>query len=457
VAVECGYLTVPEDRSGDPADTILIAYAEFNSRAASPAADAVVYLEGGPGGSGLDSAPALYPVLIEPLLATRDVLVLDQRGSGHSLPQLQCPETWDVDAEDNLTPEARKAEMDAALAVCKARLEQAGANPAAYTTTANADDVADLVRSLGYDQATLYGGSYGTKLALALMRRHPELVRAAVLDGVSPLEINTDLALNAKLAAAYDLLFGLCEQDEGCAAAYPELRARFFALADKLNAEPAPYTIRVDGEKREQYLSGDDLLAMMFVLLFLGPDAIGMIPMRIAQMEAGNFAVASSLDQLMRTLERSISDGMMNSINCAEETLLNTPEALEAAVVEFPEYAGVMRESFLLTGADAIARCRAWGAEPAEPGFSAAVTSTIPTLLLAGQLDVQTPVAWARQAAASLPNGRLIELPWLGHVAAAQHICPAGIVVRFIEDPAAELDTSCIEKLRPPRFFGVDN
>jgi pimeloyl-ACP methyl ester carboxylesterase len=209
----------------------------------------------------------------------------------------------------------------------------------------------------------------------------------------------------------------------------------------------------VDGEKRAQSLSGDDLLVMMFVLLFLGPDATGMIPMRIAQMEEGNFAVASSLDQLMRTLEQSISDGMMNSINCAEETLLNTPEELDAKIVEYPEYAGVMRESFLLTGADAIARCRAWGAQPAEPAFSTAVTSTIPTLLLAGQLDVQTPTAWARQAARSLPNGRLVELPWLGHVASAQHICPAGIVVQFVEDPAANLDTTCIEKLRAPRFL----
>ena len=379
--------------------------------------------------------------------------MLDQRGSGYSEPQLQCPETWDVDAGDNLTPEARKAEMDAALARARRAWRRDGANPGAYTTTANADDVADLVRSLGYEQATLYGGSYGTKLALVLMRRHPELVRAAVLDGVSPVEINTDLALNTKLATAYDLVFDLCEQDADCAASYPDLRARFFSLVDRLNQEPAPYTVRVDGEKREQTLSGDDLLVMMFILLFLGPDAIGMIPMRIAQMEAGNFAVASSLDQLVRTLEQSISDGMMNSINCAEETLLNTPADLDASIAEFPEYAGVMRESFLLTGADAIDRCLAWGALPAEPGFSTAVTSTIPTLLLAGQLDVQTPIAWARQAAESLPNGRLIELPWLGHVSSAQHICPAGIVAQFVEDPAAELDTSCIEKLKPPRFL----
>jgi pimeloyl-ACP methyl ester carboxylesterase len=175
--VQCGYLSVPEDHTRPQGSKIRLAIAIFKSASAHPKPDPVVYLQGGPGGPLVD---ALGPSFTSNSLAAwpgdRDLILLDQRGTGNSQPSLACPE---------LTTMAH-ARFVEAMRACHDRLVREGINLNDYTTLQSTGDVHDLVQALGYRQANLYSISYGTRLALTVMRLSPSDVRSVVLDSVFP-------------------------------------------------------------------------------------------------------------------------------------------------------------------------------------------------------------------------------------------------------------------------------
>ena len=163
--IDCGYLFVPETRDDSSSPSIQLAYAVLYAPTESPQPDPVIYLAGGPGGSAVKE---LDGWLDAPYLQDRDLVLLDQRGTGYSLPTLNCPEM-------------EQAVQDATQA-CRDRLVEEGVDLQAYSSVENAADVADLRVALGYDEWNLYGISYGTRLALTVMRDHPEGVRSVVLE-----------------------------------------------------------------------------------------------------------------------------------------------------------------------------------------------------------------------------------------------------------------------------------
>ena len=191
--VYCGYLVVPENRASLNSALIQLHMAVFQSFAEGPEPDPVVHLAGGPGSSSLDVAGYLFGQGLDAVLDHRDFIFFDQRGTGHSSPRLDCPE------RNALTPtllsgalsddESFQAIVDA-FHRCRDRLRAQGIDLSAYNSAASAADVNDLRLALGYNQLDLYGDSYGTRLALTVMRDYPEAVRSVVLDSTYPLEVN---------------------------------------------------------------------------------------------------------------------------------------------------------------------------------------------------------------------------------------------------------------------------
>ena len=166
--VTCGYLTVPEDRSQPDGYVVELAVAIISPTGANPDPVPVVYLEGGPGGASLISTDAFQA---EPIVEDHTLILFDQRGTGFSIPSLNCPELEDDTSSDEDPVQA-----------CRDRLEADEINLQMYNSAANAADVYDLVTALGYDQVNLWGISYGTKLGLTILRDYPEIVQSAVLD-----------------------------------------------------------------------------------------------------------------------------------------------------------------------------------------------------------------------------------------------------------------------------------
>src|SRR4051812_36460587 len=185
-AYSCGYLTVPVDHVHSAGPTLKIAVARVKAVSPNPKLDPIVYLTGGPGVSGFIRAPG---VVKKGLNADRDVIFVDQRGTLHADPFLNCPEidTFGV-ASLGLAPTAARTETAhlAATDGCHARLRASGYNLTTFDTAQNAADIADLRTALGIKEWNIYGVSYGSDLALTILRAHPAGVRSVVVDGVVP-------------------------------------------------------------------------------------------------------------------------------------------------------------------------------------------------------------------------------------------------------------------------------
>ncbi len=452
VEMDCGYLIVPEDRSQPDGPTIRLAVAIFKARLQDSAPDPVVYLAGGPGGSALRQAPALVRSMNR-LLRTRDLIVFDQRGAGFSEPSLDCPEmdaSYYALLDDNLDAAARAERRAAAARRCRERLARQGVNLAAYTSAANAADVNDLRLALGYTEWNLLGVSYGTRLALTVLRDYPDSVRSVILDSVYPPQVSLPEGVTTSAARAFDTLFTGCASDLVCSRNYPNLEATFYALVDRLNKTPLSLSVRdpLWGDPYTLLLNGDQLVQNLFELLYQ-TDAIPLLPRAIAALDAGDVRLFATLASQNLLGPHFSSEGMYYSVECADEAPFSTAESIAAAAV------GVdvrLSRVFAAQAQQSLAICADWGAAVLGDIENTAVASDVPALVLSGQYDPITPPSWARQTAESLSRSTFYEFAGLGHGAAFSHLCPMSIVVAFVNDPTVAPNAACAARLDGPDF-----
>lgn len=445
--VECGYLTVPEQRGDPDSQTIQLAVAIVHTSAPNPAPDSVVYLSGGPGAAALEQAIPFARGWAH-MLESRDFVVFDQRGTGHSIPSLDCPESTQLTQEllgQDITRAAKvQAEVDTALH-CRERLAQSGINLAAYTSAASAADMHDLRQALGYRSWNLFGISYGTRLALTAMRDYPQDIRSAMLDSTYPLQVNLFTAMPANFSRSLSLLFTTCTNDPVCNQTYPDLETVFRTLVAQLNEDPItvwpsdPLTneavpIRVDGT---------ELVSVLFRLLY-DTYAIPDLPQMIYDTYNGNDGLLTRMQQ--RRLNRTagtFSHGMYFSISCSEEIAFATEEDVNASIETDPLlttfFTGIPENT-----PEIFRLCTQWGVHPPDPIENQPVSSSIPTLFLAGEYDPITPPSWARLAASTLETSYVYEFPATGHAVISRGICPLTIMHSFLSNPMTPPDASCI-------------
>ena len=247
---ECGYLIVPENRLRADSPLIRLHVAIFRNRLGVAVADPVVHLAGGPGSSSLNVASYMFGQGLDAILDQRDFILFDQRGTGYSQPRLDCPERTSITGtllERGLSAAGNHEIILDAFRRCRDRLVGQGTDLSAYHSAASAADLNDLRLALGYEKLNLYAVSYGTRLALTLMRDHPEGVRSAVLDSVYPPQVNlyTELAPNAE--RAFNTFFAHCADDASCNQSYPDLRGVFYRTVDQLNASPVSVPFSAGG------------------------------------------------------------------------------------------------------------------------------------------------------------------------------------------------------------------
>ena len=255
--VQCGYLTVLENRAKPDGRRIRIFVMRAPAVSATPKPDPIVYLSGGPGGAG--SFEVAFMVK-HGLNADREVIFVDQRGTHRADPLLGCPE-WEQFLYDAVSvpfaAESTTAADAAAIKKCRDRLAATGVDLAAYNSTENAADIADLRVALGIDTWNVYGVSYGSKLALTVLRDHPQGIRSVVLDSVSPPTNNIVEKWWSAPASSFKAIFAACAAQPACATAYPNLEADFTATVNRLDTTPvvaqvkdasgAPVTVNIDG------------------------------------------------------------------------------------------------------------------------------------------------------------------------------------------------------------------
>jgi len=437
----CGYLVVPENRDTPNSALIQLHVAVFLSRAEGPDPDPVVHLAGGPGSSSLDVAGYLFGQGLDAILERRDFIFFDQRGTGHSLPRLDCPE------REALTPallSGTLSEAEAFAAIvdafhrCRDRLTAQGIDLSAYNSAASAADVNDLRLALGYNQLNLYGDSYGTRLALTVMRDYPEAVRSTVLDSAYPLEVNlyTTLAPNAE--RAFNIFLDDCAADPTCNAAYPNLRAVFYNLVDQLNASPVTVSFSAGGMSHTALLTGDLLIDVLFGGLY-NPSVTASMPKMIYQIRSGEYAILRN--RLSLYFDTSNARGMNTSVQCAEEVPFNSgEEAFTAAQGVQPAIAAFFPESVQ----PLFRVCQDWTSIPPDPNENQPVNSDIPGLILAGAFDPITPPAWGQMTAGHLANSYYYEFPGNGHWVTRSSRCALSITLAFLDNPHTAPDATCL-------------
>lgn len=240
--VACGKVSVSEDHEDPEGRRIDLAFMIFKSRSLVPAPDAVVHLHGGPG-VGIVARTSVTTTFFEHLRTRRDVVAFDQRGVDQSASaESRCFDTLSSDPEALV--QATKGLGDAAALTrkmtraCLDEIAASGADITKINTWQNAQDVQAVMHTLGYPTYNIYGISYGTKLGQEVMRSAPEGLRSVVLDSVAPVQAPIYDTLALPHAEAIQSIFDACTADAKCAAAYPDLKARFWALFTRLETQP---------------------------------------------------------------------------------------------------------------------------------------------------------------------------------------------------------------------------
>jgi pimeloyl-ACP methyl ester carboxylesterase len=450
--LECGYLTVPENRTNPDTQMIRLHVAIFRSRNPNAAPDPLIHLSGGPGSHGSSIIAYHFQQGEGRFVEDRDYIFFDQRGTGNSEPSLFCPERDDISARllsENLTIEQQnQLEIDAYIA-CRDRLSAQGIDLTAYNSAASAADVNDLRIALGYDRINLYAVSYGTRLALTIMRDYPTIVRSAILDSVYPPEQNLYTRWSPNAQRAYDALFAACTLDPECSAEFPDLEAAFYETVDTLNASPArvPVADPITGREVDALLTGDLLIDVVFGALYR-PDVMSRLPRMIVDVRRGYYSPFLQ-GRLSRYLDRTTSRGMQLSVQCGEEIVFSSKPELEAEAAEVQPQ---ITRNYLPEMEMLYDVCPQWITTAPNPIENQPVRSPIPALIYAGHFDPITPPEWGQTTSQNLTQAYYLEFATAGHWVMRVDRCPVEIAAAFLNDPTTAPDTSCIAGMPLPDF-----
>jgi pimeloyl-ACP methyl ester carboxylesterase len=436
--LRCGTLTVPEDYSKPNGRQVVLPFAVLASSAATPLADPVIYLQGGPGESTFTSLIELAN--LGPIRETREVILLEQRGSGAANPSLDCGGTTDPTE----------------LATCYGDLRAQGVDFEQYNNVNSARDFEMLRRALNIAQWNLFGVSYGTTLAMYVMRQFPDGVRSVVLD--SPTAPGADIA-RADVTSQLDGLsrmFERCSADEACNARYPDLRNRFLETMSRLDAQPVALT----GSAAQ--IIGDSLDSGAFVGQVIGGLAgwslMDRMPALVDAVSRQEFERLPAILEQASSPATPIGDdlppfasGLGLSIYCGELHYSRLADGPDNTAEQWPElvWQNLVPVYFVA--------CKegVWPIRPVDRKLLARVNSSVPTLILLGALDPLTSRAEAQRAAAGLRNGFSVTVPEATHSIAVNNVCTLDIMKTFVDKPATNPDQSCLSAI-PKRRYRTD-
>jgi pimeloyl-ACP methyl ester carboxylesterase len=432
---QCGWLEVAENPGEPDGRKIKIRVARIPGRGRVVEPDPLVFFAGGPGQAATESWPIIAGALRK-VGETRDVLLVDQRGTGQSN-ALKCPQ---IELE-----EALAADWDRLAPMTQKCLETIDGDPRFYTTTIAMHDIDAAREALGYEQVNLYGGSYGTRAAQVYYRLFPERVRSIVLDGVVPqtLGLGTEHAMKLD-QAIYKVLDG-CEADPVCSEKFPGSAEHLRFLIQGIGNNPVEVTVEhpTTGQPFELTFNRE-VMASALRFLTYSPETQAMLPMLIheAAVEGRFDRLASQMLITATGLQQSISQGMEMSVMCAEDYPL-----FPKTIVPNDYLMGTLMEQVVSI------QCGIWPTGSVPDDFHEPVGGDVPLLLLSGEYDPVTPPEYADAVAAHFDQATHLVAPGQAHIVTTRG-CMGDIVSTFIADGSAEnLETECMSQMKPSPFF----
>ncbi len=431
-AARCGTLGVPENPDKPRGRRLAISVAVIPATHAQALADPIVVLQGGPGEDTISSA-AYYAERFAPLLADRDLLLVDQRGTGKSGAQ-PCALYSAGDPARSL----RDVFPVAAVKRCAKRLA-ARADLTQYTFDRFANDLEQVRRQLGYGALNLYAGSYGTRAAQVYIRSFPASVRTAYLGSAVPMDAAGPLAFAKTAQAALELLLSSCAADAGCRAAFPKLREEFRAIVLKLDSGAA--RVSIPGRAATATLDRGRVAEWMRSKLYR-PKSATMLPWMIHRAYAGDWTpLVKDLLADARDADSDFSFGLFFSITCSEDVAFIREQDIA------PETQGTFLGDYRVRQQQAA--CQEWPTRTLPKNYRSPVTSAVPTLFVSGDADGGTPLWFADRVAAGFSNRVQVIVKGQGHTEWSG--CLAQLYQQLVRSGAVRgLNPSCPDVPRPP-------
>ncbi len=432
---QCGRLTVAEDPERPDGDQIDLYVARIPARAPTPTADPLVVIQGGPGGSSVELYVSMADAFAG-ILKARDILLVDQRGTGHSNP-MRCK-----------VPEDEAQEFDPELSARFSRecLAELPGDPRFYTTSVAVQDLETVRQALGYEALNIYGVSYGTRVALHYMRRYPDQTRSVIIDGVVPAQwsLGPDIARFGQ--NTLDQIFARCGADSSCASSFGDLEVKLSVLLERLSQSPVELVISnpVTGRSMPMTFT-EQHLALAIRMLSYQRESQALLPLLIHEGYSGNLQPLAAQAQLVGdSVSTMLAMGMHNAVACTEDVPFiqgfNEEELIDT-------YMGPVQVASLR------AICRDWPRGVMDDDFKQPLSSDLPVLVLSGEFDPVTPPANGALAAKTLSNQKAIVAPGHGH-GVAMRGCMPRLISTFVEtaDPSA-VDDECVGRMGPLAFF----
>lgn len=456
----CGNLVVPQNRSKLSEGMIRMPVAIIPSVTQPALPDPIVYMAGGPGANAIAQAQVLVSVGLN---QTRDLIIMNQRGVAETQPPLTCPEIDEFNIQAVSlpydAPETGQLHV-AATKACHDRLTGQGIDLSAYNTSENSADFADLRKVLRIAQWNVYGLSYGTEVALFLMRDHPKGIRSVILDAVVPPSAASPGWTWTNANEAVNNIFRACAAQPACASKFGDLATAFAAQVQLREANPLTMTVRAPFGQVKVVLDGGALVSW----LSSAPDPVVPIPsypLAIGELVQGTpTLIAIALAAQADPATAGVGYGSRYGVVCSEWVPFEAQsQILIQGLLAFPTYPqSVLSQP---SGLPFLTEdCGVWNVPKAPASVRQLTVSTIPTLVMSGSFDGKSSPQWAAYVAGTLQNSTNIVIPGAGHGAlflfglpdsSPAKPCTQHVVASFLSNPM-QPDIGCVAGLSPEPF-----
>jgi pimeloyl-ACP methyl ester carboxylesterase len=429
-----GTFAVFEDRTSQKGRMIHLDVVILHAKGPQIEPDPLFVFAGGPGADVSKYAPIYRDYWVR---ENRDIVLVSQRGTGGD----NCLSCKDTFAQDDLQTYFEPLFKEERFKKCLEELKKEY-DLTKYSTCLAADDYNDVRLALDYDEINIIGTSYGTRMALVYMRRHPETIRTVVLNGVAPLAFKNPLFHAWGFQRAINLLLHDCSDDPECHSAFPNLRSEFNSILTRLEEEPAEVMVS-HPETKEQVpilLKKEAFIEALRTIMYTDSREV---PMLIHEAFKGNYRPFAQTGLMSeRAIRNLLATGMLLCVTCAEDLdRISEQEIVDIAENTYMGSGRVRRQK---------AVCDFWPRSELPEDFGEPVSVDVPTLILSGFLDPVTPPRWGEEVNGNLPNSLHIIAPGAHGVGGE---CLRRIERQFLESGSVEgLDTSCVDSLEIGKF-----
>ena len=436
----CARVTVPESRENPGHRSIDLRVIVMPATGKSRQPDPIVLLAGGPGQAAAEFGPAFVSRYAE-LRKKRDILLVDQRGTGESN-SLACKQEIEPLQNFELSGQTATEYYIKALKQCLETLE---ADPSQYTTPIAMDDLDYVRQVLGYRQLNLFGISYGTRAALVYLRRHPTSVRSLILDAVVPMDMLIPEHIATDAESAFATVITDCQAQPACDQAFPDLIGKLETAVDRLSGNKQKISLVHPKTGNTFRIEVDPLLINRIIRgAMYDRNVRQLLPLAINEASQGRLQPIVTIGFLLNGTNENgdpiLSIGMQNSVLCSEDMQRVSTQ------LDSRHFDNILFSML-------SAACEFWPNSPVSKDFFNPVISGTPVFLASGALDPVTPPKYAESAKQTLTNAIHIVVPGGAH-GTTMLGCIPDLLVEFIDDLNPQgLDSDCAAEIRSLPFF----